>query len=520
MTAARLALARYLTAASRVASLKGFHYACLQTLPTSWLVRALAAFGVTYDLRLRGAHAKAASKRRGAKGAGVRELCPGCDPRYWYIHGKPYDLSAYVDKHPGGRAFLLLGKGRDVTELVESVHAMTAENWRKVLLKYEVQGAPEAPRLGGGFDWEPSGDNNASGDVFYAELKRRVRARFAARRTGGDKTGTLAAPWSYWAWQIPSLAFSLLCTYRWIATASALYAMAAGFMWGVTGFGLMHTASHGGLSHNQTLQHVAHMMWCNLFGVFNPMWLQHHVWGHHSYTGVVKADPDLTHGFPVFRKHREQSYWPIYRHQAWAAFVLLSVFPNQLMGQALIYMRGFATGKLFGMQVVPAVDGWRCMAGLIGFGAISIGCLAVLPMVLHGPLQALPSLLAYAFTIGGIYFGLVFPNHDMEHTPERRRDWGEQQVLNSGNFGLPAWFSQLVGCMNYQIEHHLFPGVHPAYYPEISQEVRKLCAERGLIYNYQPTWFAALQSYRRNLQTLSVPSGLESNAHKYVNKAK
>ena len=31
---------------------------------------------------------------------------------------------------------------------------------------------------------------------------------------------------------------------------------------------------------------------------------------------------------------------------------------------------------------------------------------------------------------------------------------------------------------------------------------------------------SALQSYRRNLQTLSVPSGLESNAHKYVNKAK
>jgi cytochrome b involved in lipid metabolism len=38
------------------------------------------------------------------------------------IRGKVYDLTKFVDKHPGGSDFLLASVGRDATAMYESIH--------------------------------------------------------------------------------------------------------------------------------------------------------------------------------------------------------------------------------------------------------------------------------------------------------------------------------------------------------------------------------------------------------------
>jgi cytochrome b involved in lipid metabolism len=38
------------------------------------------------------------------------------------VRGKVYDVSSFIEKHPGGVDQLLLGAGRDVTILFESYH--------------------------------------------------------------------------------------------------------------------------------------------------------------------------------------------------------------------------------------------------------------------------------------------------------------------------------------------------------------------------------------------------------------
>jgi cytochrome b involved in lipid metabolism len=38
------------------------------------------------------------------------------------IEGKVYDVTAFVDKHPGGRDQLLRGSGRDVSAVFRSYH--------------------------------------------------------------------------------------------------------------------------------------------------------------------------------------------------------------------------------------------------------------------------------------------------------------------------------------------------------------------------------------------------------------
>ena len=50
------------------------------------------------------------------------------DPMLWRIHGKEYDLADFVNKHPGGKESILLGRGRDCTALFESYHAFTNQH--------------------------------------------------------------------------------------------------------------------------------------------------------------------------------------------------------------------------------------------------------------------------------------------------------------------------------------------------------------------------------------------------------
>lgn len=84
-------------------------------------------------------------------------------PSTWIIHGQQYNLTTFVDRHPGGREAILLGQGRDCTALFESYHPFTNKHV-KTLEKYTTQAnCPTPPQ-----------------DVFYTELCRRVEAQLQA----------------------------------------------------------------------------------------------------------------------------------------------------------------------------------------------------------------------------------------------------------------------------------------------------------------------------------------------------
>jgi acyl-lipid (7-3)-desaturase (Delta-4 desaturase) len=61
------------------------------------------------------------------------------------------------------------------------------------------------------------------------------------------------------------------------------------------------------------------------------------------------------------------------------------------------------------------------------------------------------------------------------------RDWGEQQVLTSANWGGVVG-NFMTGGLNLQIEHHMFPAISFMHYPAISNIVRDECEKRGINY--------------------------------------
>jgi fatty acid desaturase len=86
-------------------------------------------------------------------------------------------------------------------------------------------------------------------------------------------------------------------------------------------------------------------------------------------------------------------------------------------------------------------------------------------------------------------FLIIAPNHagdDVYRFDGRCRDRADfcvRQVMGSVNFRSRGPLSDfLMGYLNYQIEHHLFPDLPPARYRELSPRIRALCAAHGIPY--------------------------------------
>jgi fatty acid desaturase len=115
----------------------------------------------------------------------------------------------------------------------------------------------------------------------------------------------------------------------------------------------------------------------------------------------------------------------------------------------------------------------------------------------------LPWLLTYvvAQLLGGLYLGAtIAPNHKGMPTwsADARLGFVERQVLSSRNVR-PGWLVDFVlGGLNYQIEHHLFPSMPRAHLSRACPIVQRFCAEHNLPYDER----GALASYRIILSEL------------------
>lgn len=60
----------------------------------------------------------------------------------------------------------------------------------------------------------------------------------------------------------------------------------------------------------------------------------------------------------------------------------------------------------------------------------------------------------------------------------------------------------LCGALNYQTEHHLFPGISQYHYPALAPIVRQTCNEFGLPYLYAKDFPAAFAAHWRYLKAM------------------
>eukprot|EP00793_Prasinoderma_coloniale_P002345 PRCOL_00002853-RA len=482
---------------------------------------------------------------RRARRAGTRAACPlfagwpGADapkPRMrdpasvhsadgarvlWTIDNKRYDVTDYVDAHPGGRDAILAAQGRSATALFRSYHSLS-DSAQAVLDRYYVEDA--AP---GDADYEDEWEWRST--PFHDALNRRVRAHFErkqARRErvrGGTVSTAHKAPAWKWAWLGAA-------TVAWAASLAGFLAgswaamLAMPLLYWLGPSSLLHDGMHWSLSVSPRVNGAL----AALGGVhMEPTaWLHQHVIGHHSHTNVVERDPDLDHftgsggasvlqvgggaadnAFYGFRCHAAEPWRPTFG--AWKAWLpimglLTTVYPSMFESTEML-SRGSFLGR------VPLVALSRSDVARLWLGrALVASVLWVAPFALHGlTLKALAFATLPLFIHGAVYYVFSQVSHIQppcfEEPPEGERfEWAEMQVRHSLDWGNGGVVQTLASIgLNSQVVHHVYPQIDPTHYGELRPIFEQTCEEFGIPYHRQPSLWHALRSHVSLLQDMN-----------------
>ena len=411
----------------------------------------------------------------------------------WKINGKIYDLSKFLDKHPGGSAILKACQGEDdLTATFESYHAMCdRQKIEKIMKKYEI-GTCQPSK----YKFEPDG--------FYNTLRQKVRKVFRQK----DHHSNL------W-WQIKSFfqAFIYLLSFFsafysrsnfWIRLLSSIL---AGHMIIQTGFSIMHDASHFAVSKKNSINEFLSDTWNAIAFWDGQLWLKHHSFRHHAFTGDPVLDPDTFHFKPFIRKlieHDPKKYWSISQiYPKTIALIVTCIFPGMFMGQGLLYnFIWLRRGYLWGIKnTVEKFSWYQICLKLVFLLSIIYGSSFIIAMM-------------YFISANITYFVCIMPDHDTFEThlnrihDDKNADWGEIQARHSGNFATDnPWIGNLFGGINYQIEHHLFPTICHVHFDKIKPIVEETCQQFNIKYVNNDTMFEAVCSTLKMYSEVSKLKG-------------
>ena len=196
---------------------------------------------------------------------------------------------------------------------------------------------------------------------------------------------------------------------------------------------------------------------------------------HHANPNKVGADPDVGPSAVAFTpalatRHRNRTLRWLIAHQGWYFFPLLLGLGLTLHGDGIRHL--FRRERMNRRWVE---------ASLL---LIRLGGLVALVFVVLPPAKGL-AVLVVEVVVFGLYMGMAFaPNHIGMPlvSPRLRLDFLHRQVLVSRNIRGGRGMSILMGGLNHQIEHHLFPSMARPYLRAVQPLVTEHCAAQGVPY--------------------------------------
>ncbi|WP_053912796.1 acyl-CoA desaturase [Streptomyces sp. SCSIO 75703] len=316
----------------------------------------------------------------------------------------------------------------------------------------------------------------------FARLSRRVtEAGLLRRRPGyyavrlGLVTGLTAAGWA---------AFAVLGDSWWQVAIAAFMALMSG---------QVALVAHD-LAHRQVFRtRRASAFWGRLFGNLGigmsyGWWMNKHT-RHHANPNHEELDPDVAPDILVWSTDQARASTGVARfvgrHQAFLFFPLLTLEGFNLHVASVRALRS------------PTLR-HRLLEGALLFLHLAVYVSALFLVLSPGKAVAF---LAVHQCLFGVYLGCTFaPNHKgmPTLTGDDRPDFLRRQVLTSRNVRGGPLTDVLLGGLNYQIEHHLFPSMPTPHLRRAQVLVRAYCAETGVPYHET----GLIRSYREALTHL------------------
>jgi fatty acid desaturase len=254
---------------------------------------------------------------------------------------------------------------------------------------------------------------------------------------------------------------------------------------------LSHEAAHRQiLASGPANDRLARLLGNGVVGMSYSWWATKHT-RHHANPNRVGRDPDIEIDTISFIEEDAASARGIRRlitrRQGWLFFPLLT-----LEG---LNLHVLAVRHLLGRE--PIKGRWQELGLLVVRFAVF-----VVPVCLLLPLGMASAFLGVQLAVFGVYMGATFaPNHKgmpvIDH--DAKLDFFTKQVRTSRNIGGGWWATWLMGGLNYQIEHHLFPSMPRPHLARAREIVLDQCRSLDVPYVETTLW----RSYRIVIQYLN-----------------
>jgi len=237
---------------------------------------------------------------------------------------------------------------------------------------------------------------------------------------------------------------------------------------------LAHEAAHRQiLSSGPANFRLARILAAGVVGISYSWWDSKHT-KHHGNPNQVGKDPDIevdTVSFLETDAAKSRGLVRlITRKQGWLFFPLLT-----LEGLNLHYL-----------GVKHLVTSKKAKGRWIELGLIALRFAIVLvPVFLMLPLGMAFAFMGVQLAVFGVYMGASFaPNHKGMPIidPSARLDFFSKQVRTSRNIRGGWWATWLMGGLNYQVEHHLFPNMPRPHLSKAREIVRDYCVANDVPY--------------------------------------
>ncbi|RYE18365.1 MAG: acyl-CoA desaturase, partial [Sphingobacteriales bacterium] len=236
-------------------------------------------------------------------------------------------------------------------------------------------------------------------------------------------------------------------------------------------------------------------------------WKQKHNIDHHTYTNIEGMDHDIDIKF--MRVHEDQPkhwyhkfqhlYWVLLYGISYIAWILYQDFEKYFSG------RMAKAGKAHKMALKEHFIFWSTKLGYIFVYLI-------LPVIMVGWVETLIGFvivgvvcgfsISVVFQLAHVVEGTQFPEPN-NTTSKIEQEWAVHQINTTANFATKnkviSWF---LGGLNFQVEHHLFPGISHIHYPQINKLVKETCLEFNVAYLEHRTMTKAFVSHILHIKKL------------------
>lgn len=345
-----------------------------------------------------------------------------------------------------------------------------------------------------------------SQNTFFKTLKGRVDRYFSETKLDPAGNGKLYLKGAIQMFTAAAL-YTVLVFFTPAPLISIPLCMLLGLNLGVIGFNVMHEGGHQSFSKHLWVNKASAYS-LNLLGGITYFWKIKHNINHHTFTNVEGMDSDIDVK-PFMRMHEEQPrywyhrfqhiYWIVLYGISYLAWIFYEDFEKYFTG------KHSANAMPKKLEIKEHLIFWFTK---IMYMAVYI----VVPVIMVGWLPALIGFLIITF-VTGLSISIVFQlAHVVEgtqfHTAHHqdansKQEWAIHQVNSTANFGTASkslhW---LLGGLNFQIEHHLFPRISHVHYPQVSRFVKEACRESNIAYIEYTSMFKAITSHLMYLKGL------------------